>query len=125
MQTKIIGTIGFENHRIRCIIGIHPPERIEEQELLLDLQTQWDFSSVAARDDLSHALCYAELADFCTEFAQKGKYQMLETLACDLSRKLREHFKLFWIKVTIKKPGALPTASFAFVELEYGTKGIL
>ena len=119
----MLGIVGFENHRINCVIGINAEERLEEQEIWVDVQAEIDFSQVALTDDLSQAVCYATMADFCTQLAQKGKYQMLETLAYELVQQLARRFKLSWIKVVIKKPKALPTAEFAFVELEY-RKGI-
>ncbi len=106
------------------MIGVNPPERLEEQEILLDVQLETDFALVAAMDDLSHAICYATIAELCTELAQKGQYHMLETLASVLIQQLVDRFKPTWIQVVIKKPKALPTASFAFVELQYGHKRI-
>lgn len=116
----MLGIVGFENLRIRCIIGVNPHERREEQEILLDLKLETDFARVATTDDISNAICYATVADFCTELAQKGRYQMLETFAYELIQQLTSRFKLSWIKVVVKKPLALPKASFAFVELEQG-----
>lgn len=120
----MFGLIGFENHRIRCIIGLNPHERLEEQEISIDLKIEVDFSQVALKDDLSLAICYESLANFCTELAQKGQYKMLETLAYELIRQLADRYKTSWIKVFIKKPSAIPTASFALVELEYGTRRV-
>lgn len=114
------GIVGFEDHLIRCIIGINPDERLVEQEILVSLQMKTDFTRVAKTDDLSNAICYASVAALCTEIAQKGKYQMLETLACQLVKQLTESFTPSWIRVVIKKPSALLTASYAFVELEHG-----
>ncbi len=118
----MFGIVGFEDHRIRCIIGVNPDERQNEQEILVDVQFEADFGSVARTDDLSGTACYASVADFCTQVAQKGKYQMLETLACELVRQLANRFQLSWIKVMIKKPSAIATASYAFAKLEYGTQ---
>ena len=116
------GIIGFDDHLIRCIIGVNPDERLVEQEILLCLQMQADFARVAKTDDLSHAICYTAVATMCTEIAQKGKYQMLETLACQFIKQIKARYKPSWIKVVIKKPSALLTASYAFVELEQGRK---
>ncbi len=116
------GIVGFEDLLVRCIIGINPEERVMEQEILINLQVESDLSLVASADDLSNAICYASLAAFCTEQARKGQYHMVETLAYELVQKLKEHFQLSWVRVVIKKPSAILTASFAFVELEYGKK---
>ena len=117
-----MGIIGFEGQQVKCIIGIHPRERSQEQNIFIDLQTMIDFESVAKTDNLENAVCYATLAEFCSEFARKGQFKMLETLAQELVYNLVDKFQLPWVKVTIKKPEALPTASFAFVSLEYGNR---
>lgn len=118
------GIIGFEDLLIRCIIGINPDERLVEQEILLNLQYKVDVSLVAKTDDLSQAINYSSVAEFCIQFAKKNQYKMLETLAVELTQKLAEQFKLSWIKILIKKPSALPYASFAYVEFEYDTKAV-
>lgn len=116
------GIIGFENHCVHCLIGIHPHERLETQPIYIDFQTEVDFAPVAHEDKLSNSVCYAGMAEFCTVLAQEGQHQMLEALAYDLVHRLVEKFKLHWAKIAIRKPAAIPTASFAFVELEYGKK---
>lgn len=116
------GIVGFENHRVKCIIGINPEERLKEQELLIDLQVEANFSQIAAQDDLTNATCYATIASDCSQIAQQGHYQMLETLAYQLLHQLKEKYQLHWIKIKIKKPSAIPTAAFAFVELEEGVR---
>jgi 7,8-dihydroneopterin aldolase/epimerase/oxygenase len=111
--------IGFEDLLIRCIIGVNPEERLVEQDLLVNLQVPQDVAKIAASDDISQANCYAAMADFCKELAQKGQYKMIETLAYELTQQLANKFNVDWVKVFIKKPSAIPTASFAYVEYEY------
>lgn len=118
----MFGIVGFENLRIHCIIGDIPQERTVEQDILVDVQMEADFSRAASTDDISDAICYATVANFCVELAQKGKFHLLETLAFELVQQLTAKFKLSWIKVVIKKPSAIPEASFAFVELKHGKK---
>lgn len=115
----MLGTVGFENHRIDCIIGINPKERLHKQEIYVSLQVKSNFAEVALKDDLSYAVNYSTLAAFCTEWAEKKQYHMLETYAYELIHQLVDHFKLSWVKLLVKKPAAIATASYAFVELEY------
>lgn len=117
------GIVGFENHRINCIIGVHPEERTHSQDILIDLKIETNFSMITAEDNLTNAICYATLAEECTQVAQKGRYHMLETLAYELIKHLKKKFHLPWIWISIKKPSAVPSASFAFVELEEGKRG--
>lgn len=117
----MFGKLGFENLRIHCIVGVNAEERIKEQEILVDISIKADFQKVALTDNLTHAICYAKVADSCSEIAKKGQFHMLETLAFELVQQLTDLYRLSWIKVVIKKPSAISSASYAFVEYERGT----
>jgi 7,8-dihydroneopterin aldolase/epimerase/oxygenase len=118
----MFGIIGFQDLKVNCIIGINPEERLQEQEIFIDLQVESDFSKVSITDDLSEAINYVTLSEFCADFAITGKYNMIESLAHDLLQRLQYKFHLAWIKIIIKKPKALKNASFSFVELEHGRR---
>ena len=49
----MIGTIGLEALQIRCIVGIYPQERVDEQDLLLDVSVETDFEASASSDPAS------------------------------------------------------------------------
>lgn len=119
----MLGIIGFENHRISCIIGVNPQERLHEQEILISLQMEVDIQRACYSDEVVNTICYAEAAGLCTEIAQKGRFHLLEKLAYELVTQLTSLYELSWIKVKIRKPSAIPTASCAFVELEKGKRG--
>ena len=116
------GIVGFQDLKVNCIIGIHPEERHVEQCLLVSIETEWDFSKVVAKDDLTQAVDYAKLADYSSEFIKRRKYHMLETLGFELVRELRTNFDLSWIKLTVKKPKALTDAVCSFIELQDGVR---
>ncbi|KIC73776.1 putative dihydroneopterin aldolase [Neochlamydia sp. EPS4] len=119
---NMLGIVGFKNYRLSCIIGVYPYERKHPQELSIDVCYEIDFALITLSDDLSKAVCYASLAEFCSQVAQEGAYQMLETLAHELVLKLADKFSLHWVKVMIRKEKAISLASCAFVELEYGNR---
>ncbi len=112
------GRIGIFQHKIPCVIGVYPEERLYEQDLIVDLQVEADFSSCALTDQIEDTVDYETLADLCTQLAQERKYQLLETFACEVMQALFERYEIRWAKIQIKKPSALPTAEYAMVELE-------
>ncbi len=111
------GTIGFDNHKITCIIGAEPEERHADQDIFVDLEAEADFSHCASTDSLHDAIDYVQLAHVCTEVAQKGKYFLIEAYASDCLNELLKRFPIekAWIK--IKKPQGLPSANYAVVSL--------
>jgi FolB domain-containing protein len=114
----MLGIIGFENHKINCIIGDLPEERQHEQEIFVDLKVKADFSKCAQTDNLKDTIDYVRLAAICTNLASTKKYQMLETFACDVIESVLAEFPVLWAWIKIKKPAGLPTAQYAIIELE-------
>jgi dihydroneopterin aldolase len=111
--------IGLSGLRINCIIGIHPPERLEEQPLLVDLEVERDFAAAAASDDFTHTSDYTAMADLLTELAQERQYQLLETFAEDAAALLLERFtEVERLRLQVRKPQAVPAADASFVRVE-------
>ncbi len=112
------GVIGVYHHRIRCIIGINPEERIQDQEIQVDVKVRADFSSCAISERIEETISYVKIAEICTHLAQDRKYQLLETFASEVLDRLMADFKVDWAWIHVQKPSALSTAEYAFVELE-------
>lgn len=113
------GIIGFEDFNVRCIIGVDNPERLSEQDLFIDLKVETDFTRATHTDSLQETLSYDYLAELCKNIAEEKKHALLETFAYDLIHRIIKDCPVRWVWVKIKKPGALPNAKFAFVELEW------
>jgi dihydroneopterin aldolase len=114
----IFGTMGVVHHQVSCIVGIYPEERKKEQPLWIDLQVKCDLSLCAISTRLEDSINYVALADICTKLALKKDYFLLETFAFDILEECMLHFPILWAKVCIKKPQAILTANYAYVEIE-------
>lgn len=112
------GYIGINQHKIKCIIGIHPKERREEQEIFIDLKVEVDISRPALSDNIRDAVDYVLLADLCTRIAIEGRYQLLETFASHALEAILSRFDISWASIQVNKPSALKTAALPFVYLE-------
>jgi len=110
--------IHLEHLHIPCIIGIHPHERNQVQDLYCDLDLEYDFSSAALSDQVRDTLDYTEIAQTLSEFIIHRKFQLLETL-------VEESLNLIFAKwpaiqagtIRVKKPAAVPAAKWAMVSL--------
>lgn len=118
----MIGIVGFEHHKIYCIIGCHPDERQHEQDIYLDLKVGVDFTHCAETDDIKDAFNYVVLAQICTELARRRKYHLQETFAKELLVLLLNESNILWGWVKIKKPAAIPSAQYATIELRMEKK---
>lgn len=119
----IYATLGISKHRIPCIIGIHPTEREQLQEVWVDIQVEADISKSLQTNKIEDTVDYTRLADICTELANIHHYHLLETFAHDVIRKVFEEFDVNWVWIKIKKPFAIVTGEFAFVELKEYKRG--
>lgn len=114
------GTIGFEQFKIQCIIGVYGHERQQPQEICVDLSVEVDFASAAASDVLADALNYVQLAELCESMAVEGRYQLLEAYAAAVLDKLVAAYPIRRAKMRVRKAKAIVAAKCAFVELERG-----
>lgn len=116
------GTIGFENLRVPCMIGVDPHEQDREQELLIDLHLHTNIEKCVSSDRLDDTISYADLAEICTAVAKKKKYHLMETLAHAIIQQICLDKRTTYIRIRIKKPRAFPQVEHAFVELQWSNR---
>lgn len=112
------GIIGFNHLEVFCIIGDLPEERNDPQVVYIDLQVEADFSRASCSDQVHDTVDYVRLARICKEVGKQGRFHLLEKYAYEVLRHLFEEFQISSAWIKIKKPGGLPEAEFAFVELK-------
>ena len=100
------------------MIGVYDHERKREQTLYFDAKIKIDLSRAFTSDKVEDSVDYVSIAEICTKKAQTNQYLILETLASDILNEFFHCFPAIWASVTIKKPAAIPTAAYAYVELE-------
>lgn len=112
------GKVGFDGYRFCCIIGDLPEERTQEQELVVDLRVEVDFSRVATSDQLVDTIDYTRMAAICVEVGKNGRFAMLEAYAAAVLNAIKAEFSPRNVAIRVKKGAALPGALCAVVELE-------
>ncbi len=117
-SNPLLGTLGIRQHQVHCIVGIYPEERQQEQVLLIDAKIKIDFSTILTSGQINDTVDYVLLAQICTQLAQQNQYLLLENLASDILDQYMQRFNATWAWVCVQKPSAIPTAAYAYVELE-------
>lgn len=112
------GVVGFEGLTVSCIIGTRSIERQIPQALIVDLKVSFDTSSEALSDDSAPRVDYTVLSDLVTQEAMNGRYQLMETLAARTLESVLARYQLSWAWIRLRKPGAIPGAAAAVLELE-------
>lgn len=103
--------------RLQCILGIHPWERVQPQEVLINLVIYTSTKTAASQDDLQETIDYESLAQQTIELAQKMQRKTVEALAEDIADLCLTFNGVEKVIVRLEKPQALPSAAAAGVEI--------
>ena len=104
--------------KIETIIGFHEWERRIKQTVSVDLEIGADSRAAAAVDTEAGALNYEAIARRLVEYVGAAQYRLVETLAEAVARIVISEFAAPWVKVTIAKPGAIPSARDVGIVIE-------
>ncbi len=108
--------------QIETVIGIYDWERKIRQTVSLDLEMATDVAKAAASDDIDDALSYKSVAKRLIEFVERSEYELVETLAEQICRIVRDEFGVPWVRLTLHKPGAVRGSKSVGVVVERGEK---
>lgn len=115
---NLLASIGFDHLEISCIIGVEDHERKQEQKIYIDLSVTYDITQCSLEDSISDAIDYVTLSNICINIAQEGKFLLIETFAHRVLHYLKMHFPIEKAKIVVKKPSAIPSANYSYVEIE-------
>lgn len=118
----MIGRVTVRGLEVYAHHGCLPEEREKGQMFLVDLEVDYEMGPAAESDDLSRALDYDGLTREVYSLVLRERYDLLETLATRLARRLAERYQPHRIWVRVRKPQA-PLAhrvEWVGVEVEYG-----
>ncbi len=117
-----MGIVFLRDLRVETIIGIFDWERTTRQVVAIDLEMAADIARAAASDSIEDALDYKAISKRLIDFVSSSSYQLVETLAEEIARIVREEFGVSWVKVTLSKPGAIRGARDVGVVIERGSR---
>ena len=114
-------TVSIRDLRVSAVIGVYGWEREIEQTLVFGVDMAADAARAAARDDIAGALDYSAVAQTISSVVTTGKFQLIETAAERVAERLREEYRLGWVRVEVVKP--LPGEGYtAAVTIERGNR---
>lgn len=115
-------TVFINDLRINTIIGIYDWERQVRQTVSFDLAMAHDNVRAATTDDIQYALNYKAVAKRVIAFVEQSEFLLVESLAEQVATLIREEFGVPWLRLTLKKPGALRGARDVGVMIERGER---
>ena len=115
-------TVLIEGLVVETVVGVYDWEREVTQDLVIDLEMAWDNRVPGRTDDVADALDYAAVSARVKTCLQALRPQLLEHGAEVLAKALQDEFGITWLRLAIRKPGAVPTAQAVGVQIERGVR---
>ena len=104
--------------RVQAIIGIWDWERSIKQTVAIDLEMAADIRAAARSDAIADTLDYKAVAKRIIEFVEASSFQLVETLAERVAGIVTDEFGVSWVRVTLRKPGAIRGARDVGIRIE-------
>lgn len=111
-------TIFIRGLKIAAVIGVYDWEQKGPQTLLFDIDIRTTTTEAAKHDCLEATINYAEVAHILHNTFLHYRCALIETAAETAATVLLKHFSLSWIRITLKKAGALPEADTVGIMIE-------
>ena len=112
-----MAVIRINDLKVRTIIGAHSWERVNKQELVINITIEYDASKACLSDKLKDALNYEAVAAKAVQIAERSRYALLEKLAGKLLAGIMSDRRVQAAYVRVDKPHALPQAKCVSFEL--------
>ena len=104
--------------RLNPRIGVTPEERYAPQACSADVTVWGDFEAAGSTDSLAAAIDYGSILAQVIETAHEREYNLVETLAYRLGRKVLESCPARRVNVRVRKQPASMAGKLDHVEIE-------
>jgi len=108
--------------KIEAIIGIYDWERETKQTIGINLEMATDIRKAAEHDHIDCTLDYKSVAKRLISFVETSEFQLVETLAEQITQIVITEFSVPWVRLRLSKPGAIRGAKDVGILIERGTK---
>lgn len=111
------GIIRIQDLRVPTIVGIKEDERVNPQEVTINVQMETDMEECIRTDDITDAFNYRTLTKKIIREVGEAKHFLLEKLCQHVLNIVMEDARIIEASVEIDKPGALRFAKSVSVRL--------
>ena len=98
------GLIKIKQLTAKTTIGVHNLEQQILSKVILDLDIAIDTKSIAQHDNIEQTLNYHSLAYELTQWLEKQKYYLLDTLIEKTAEYLITKYAISYLKLSMSKP---------------------
>jgi FolB domain-containing protein len=102
---------------VPCIVGTKPEERVNKQDVCINLEIECDLAPAGVSDRIEDTLNYRTLKQEIVALVEKSEYFLIEKMADRVAALCLEHGEIRAVTVTVDKPGALTFARSVGVQI--------
>ena len=99
--------IRIENLRLRTVVGIFDWEKDVKQDVVINVEIEFDGTEAMKKDDIQHTIDYKSITKRIISEVEGKDYNLIEKIAGDVMEIIMEDKKVQKATVKIDKPGAL------------------
>jgi dihydroneopterin aldolase/D-erythro-7,8-dihydroneopterin triphosphate epimerase len=103
---------------LRAIIGINDDERVNRQDVIVNIEMFADCRPAAASDLIDDAVNYRDVAKRTIDLVERSQFFLVETLASEIARECLADSRVQSVRVTVEKPTAVRFARSVGVTIE-------
>ena len=110
--------IRIKNILTRTIIGYNPEERVNWQDVIINLEIEVDVAKAVSTDNKDGIYDYKAITKNVIVFVSDSKYNLLEKLTYEVLQLVMKDERVLRAKVEIDKPHALRFSESVSIEME-------
>ncbi|AOL16753.1 folate biosynthesis protein [Sulfolobus sp. A20] len=118
----MIYKVSIEDLRVKTVIGINPNERIEKQEVSINVDIWSDLSKSVITDSINDTIDYKVIKKEIISYVENSSFNLLETLTYKIGKVVLQDHRIRKVRVRVSKPGALSYAKNVSVEVKMRRK---
>lgn len=109
--------IHIRDLRARCIVGINPDERINKQDVVINITLYADLRKAGLSDDITDTVDYKTMKKTVLALVEASSFQLVERLAEAIADTCLAQSGVERARVLVEKPAALRFARTVGVEI--------
>jgi D-erythro-7,8-dihydroneopterin triphosphate epimerase len=111
-------TVTIRNLALRTIIGFNEWERDKQQDVIINVDLDFDSADAVASDAVERTLDYKQIKRSIIELVEQSRYHLLEALAHAIVSKIMENEQVLGARVMVDKPHALRFADSVAITIQ-------
>ncbi|PHM34987.1 bifunctional dihydroneopterin aldolase/7,8-dihydroneopterin epimerase [Xenorhabdus szentirmaii] len=108
----------IEELTVITTIGVYDWEQTIKQKLVFDIEMGWDNKRASSSDNVEHCLDYSKVSEAIINHVENQCFALVERVAEEVADILLNQFHSPWVRIKVRKPGAVVHAKSVGVVIE-------